>query len=386
MDRIFSICDKNPLTFITPQGYFQSILKNLLNPMNPFQKDVISYLAKNVKRVVNTMVRNLCKSNSESLKDILSIESEDFKTTQNFAFEYILCYYLNEEFNPHNPNISDNFENAIQIFKFLRRNKITFKYKQKYIKNLFPNKFKKNRKFEENLFNLKQNIILYLASTQQDVDCAKPLKFLMFVQNFLGSDKYLKYLLKSLEFFEMISNSNKFQKNLPAKFISELLNLLSNLKGTDIIHLKIFNNLLNLSEFIEINKEAQKIISEFLLIQIKNFRKPHELGKIQNQFSFSFILDFLKTLKLEEFEQKNEFEEFKRDLGEIYSNLSFGKSQKKPEIRKPIFDESKIDYFILSKKDLDDKRFHYEDNLVGGVKIEEDKKFKNFDFKTVHPQ
>lgn len=84
---------------------------------------------------------------------------------QNCCFEYLLFYYLNEQYSDNqNGRIYQNFA---EIFREIKDNNKVYKYKEKYIKPLYSDTFIKSKQNIEGILLMKLSILLYLAKTNQ---------------------------------------------------------------------------------------------------------------------------------------------------------------------------------------------------------------------------
>lgn len=96
LKKLFSLINDNNDTNITSRGYFQSILKNFLSDINSHLVTFVRRLKENPEQFVFPLVKNLNRSNSEIIKDILSSENEKLKKLQLCIFEFLLFFFLNE--------------------------------------------------------------------------------------------------------------------------------------------------------------------------------------------------------------------------------------------------------------------------------------------------
>lgn len=99
LKKMFSLVNDNTEKNLTSRGYFQSILKNFLSEVNLHLIPFVKKLKEKPEQFVFPLVKNLNKANAEIIKDILSSENEKLKKLQLCIFEFLLFYFLNEQFS-----------------------------------------------------------------------------------------------------------------------------------------------------------------------------------------------------------------------------------------------------------------------------------------------
>lgn len=73
-------------------------------------------LKENAEFYIFPLVKNLNKANTEIVKDILGSSNEKLKKLQLCIFEFLLFYFLNEQFTWE--HVEEKFANLIDIFRF----------------------------------------------------------------------------------------------------------------------------------------------------------------------------------------------------------------------------------------------------------------------------
>lgn len=96
--KIFSLIKDNKDQNLTARGYFQSIMKNFLSDQNPQLLAFVKALKESPEHYIFPLVKNLNKANAEIIKDILSSSNEKLHKLQLCIFEFLLFYFLNEQF------------------------------------------------------------------------------------------------------------------------------------------------------------------------------------------------------------------------------------------------------------------------------------------------
>lgn len=382
IEKLFFVtkCDSN--LYITAQGYFQSLLKNFLSKMNPFMDQFIDAFLSCAKKWVYCIVGNLNQANREIVKDILSNKSTKMKDLQNFMFDYFISFFFNELFvDQVNNDVEDLFENANSILMFLKTNKIIFFFKKKYSQNLFSNRSVKNKEFSEYLYSFKMNLLTYLVSIDQFKTYQNPYLFLYSCKKFKTSNKYMFYLIQNLSLFCNFSEKEEFIKDCTFNFVELLLEIAEEEKRKDIIHKKLFIIINNLKNFINNDKKSFDLITSFLINKKNKFLNPYKKSKNINDISYSFILDVLKNIDFEKIsnnQSKIDLINFKNELEKIFTNLCSNDKIKSTNL----IIEQKIvigdDFnFFGSKINLDDKRFHYEDDIINKKTLNNKNKLVN---------
>ena len=382
IEKLFYItqCDSN--LYITAQGYFQSILKNLLSKMNPFLNQFINVFMSCGKKWVFCIVNNLNQANREIVKDILSNKCDKMKNLQQFMFDYLITYFLNELFIDNKNDINDIFENVNSIFSFLKKNKINFFFKKKYSQNLFSNKSVKAKQFSEYLYSFKMNLLTYLVSIDQFKTYKNPYLFLYSCKKFKTSNKYMFYLMQNLSLFCNFSEKEEFLNDCSFEFIKLLLEIAQEEKKKDIIHKKLFYILENLKNFINNDKKSFDFVISFLINKKNNFLNPNMTKKNINNISYKFILDILKNINFEQItnnQLKQDLINFKNELEKNYTTLCSNDKIKSVNniMEQKIFISDDFNFFGSKENLVDDKRFHYEDDIFNKKSLNNKNENKN---------
>ena len=375
LKNLFSLINKNDENTITSRGYFQMIIKNMLSDLNPYLNQFIKVLKINPELYIFPLIKNLTKANSEIIKDILGTNEKKIKKLQLCVFEFLLFFYLNEQFDNDNKNIDDIFDNIIDIFHFLNiQEELIYNYKLKYEYTLYSDEYVNKKKFSEQIYYLKLALLRYIAITKQIKTCKNPEKFLLSFRKFKKSKKIFFYLKELLEFFSVLSTNKEFFKNVNLEFYKNLLSILEEFPYKDILHKIIFQILFNSKENINKNKKTLLLITNFILLQEKNLKFPNEKKKSQNKISLHNIYNLLKEIDLKKIENKENSENLQiyRDLlSTLFTKLCFTE-----EINDFSEVEEHSDVELVLKKDFhlyknkkkrsipNDKRFHYEDDIM----------------------
>lgn len=149
---------------MTSRGYFQSILKNLISDLNPHLLSFIKILKRKAEKYIFPLVKNLSRANAEIIKEILSSNNEKLKKLQLCIFEFLLFFFLNEQFKTK--DVTATFENLIDIFKYLMTLDVVYNYKLKYEYTLYSEKFVKNNQLKEPIYYFKLVLLNYIAHTK----------------------------------------------------------------------------------------------------------------------------------------------------------------------------------------------------------------------------
>lgn len=164
LKKIFSLINDNLEKNLTSRGYFQSILKNFLSDLNSHLVLFVKRIKENPEQYVFPLVKNLNKANSEIIKDILTSENPKLKKLQLCIFEYLLFYFLNEQFKRENAD--EQFKNLNDIFSHIQTIDNVYKYKLKYEHTLYSEEFVKNQQNKENIYSVKLSLLNYIAATK----------------------------------------------------------------------------------------------------------------------------------------------------------------------------------------------------------------------------
>ena len=296
MTYFFSMAERDMDEFVTSQGYFSVIFKNMLLDINPLAPVFVKKLKSKPDARVFPLVRNLSMSNAEIIKDIFESSQEYIKKLQNCIFEYLLFYFINEQFK-ENQYTEEMFENLNNIFKHLTNENLKFPYKLKYEYTLYKEKFVKNKKFKEPIYYFKLVLLNYLAKTKQIYKCENPHTFIQSYQNYISQPKGRFYLRELLSFFRTLSENPEFQGVVNIPFICELISILKNIRRNDIIHTHVFAIFNNIIGFINKDPNALKLVIDFLLEMKPRLKLPIETKKEMNDISLAFVLNLLNILE-----------------------------------------------------------------------------------------
>jgi hypothetical protein len=125
-------------------------LKNFLSDINQHLSFFIRQLKINAEEFIFPLVKNLNKSNAEVIKDILSSPNEKLYKLQLCVFEFLLYFFLNENFTTS--NLDATFDNLIDVFRTLSTLDRTYQYKMKYEHTLYSEKYVKNETYKEYIY------------------------------------------------------------------------------------------------------------------------------------------------------------------------------------------------------------------------------------------
>ena len=365
---LFSISERDMDAYITSQGYFQAIFKNMLSDLNPYMEKFVKLLKSDAESRVFPLIHNLSKANSEIIKDILGNTKEYIKKLQNCIFEYLLFYFLNEQFTDSSI-IPEMFENLNDIFTFLRQEGIKYNYKLKYEFTLYSDKYVKNRKYSEEIYIFKLTLLKYIAETRQINRCEKPELFIKSYKNFKSSKKYTFIINSLVEFFRILAANEDFHVTVTADFIFEVLAIIKETEYNDVIHKHIFEILNYLQDILSNDKASTEIIANFLIEAKSNIKLPMEKGGYRNKVSGHFIHGLLSqiNMKLLEPKIKETLSQWKDQLNTIFTKLCYDISmrdisnlEESSEVKIIVTDNFK---FIGDEK-VNENRDHYEDDIL----------------------
>jgi hypothetical protein len=367
IEKLFEISTTDYDLFITSQGYYQTIIKNFFSDMNPTLNDFLDAFLSCGKKWVISIVNNLSQSNKEVIIDILNNQSPKMKGLQQFMFDYLLSYFLNEKFVGRSEEfIEEIFENVNDVFNYLKKYQLNYNFKQKYTKTLFSNKTIRNPQYSEKLYYFKLNLLTYLVSKDQIKTFENPYLLLNSCRKFKSSVKYYFYLLQNLSLFICFSEKEEFVKNCCVKFINLLFEILKEENKKDIIHNKIFAILQNLKNLIDQDKNVFDLVTNYLVYYKNRFILPNKTKKNINEVSLSFIYQLLKEINMEKIENKQkqkDLSDFKIQLENIFTPLCMNE-----KIQNDISKEKivvNVDFNLFNKNSfVEDKRFQYEEQLI----------------------
>ena len=376
LKKLFSLINKNDEESITSRGYFQTIIKNMLSDLNPHLNQFIKVLKINPELYIFPLIKNLTKANSEIIKDILGTNEKKIKKLQLCVFEFLLFFYLNEQFEDRE-DIEDIFENIIDIFHFLNvQEDLIYKYKLKYEYTLYSDEYVNKKKYSEQIYFLKLALLRYIAITEQIKQCKNPEKFLLSYRDFKKSKKLFFYLKELLEFFAVLSKNKEFFQTANFEFYQNLLSVIKEFPYKDIFHKLIFQILTNSKSFINKNKKTLTLLTDFIQTQQNLLNFPSQKKKTsQNKISLHNIFTLLQQINLENIpntEKRENLQIYRDLLSTLFTKLCFTEEQNEfSDV------EEHSDVELVLKKDFhlykknknrrsipNDKRFHYEDDIM----------------------
>jgi hypothetical protein len=371
---LFSLINDDNEENLTARGYFQTIIKNFLSDLNPYLSQFIKVLKINPELYIFPLIKNLTKANSEIIKDILGTNENKLKKLQLCVFEFLLFFYLNEQFES-SQKISEIFDNIIDIFHFLKgQENIIYNYKLKYEYTLYSEEYVNKKEYCEPIYYLKLALLYYIASTKQIKTCKQPDKFLLSYKKYKNSKKFFFYLKELLNFFEVLSVHKEFFESVNFKFYKNLIAILEEFPFKDIIHIRIFKILENSKSFINKDKDTQTLVIDFLLKKEKEIKFPHETKKYNNPISLHYLFGLVNLidLSLVTNQSKKENLQVYRDLLStlftklcyVEENNDFSDVEEHSDVELVL----KKDFHLYNNKNkksmLNDKRFHYEDDIM----------------------
>lgn len=236
-------------------------MKNFLSDLNPQLVSFVKALKESPELYIFPLVKNLNKANAEIIKDILSSSNEKLRKLQLCVFEFLLFYFLNEQFGPE--DLQERFANLLDIFRFAQTIDIVYSYKLKYEHTLYSEEFVKNEANKELIYSLKLVLLNYIAITKQIKTCKKPEVFLESYKKYASSPKVLFYVRDLLQFFEVLSRNKEFELN--EVFLKRLFRVLLSFPNKDVIHFTAFKLLENQIKTLNSSPVLLSLLSEFLL-------------------------------------------------------------------------------------------------------------------------
>lgn len=330
LQYFFSIERRNMDGYMTSQGYFQATVKNMLSDVNAHNESFVKVLKIDAERRIFPLVRNLSKANAEILKEILVSTKSYIKKLQTCVFEYLLFYFLNEQFKD-TEEVVDMFENLNDLFEFLRRENVKYNYKIKYEYTLYSDKYVKNRKYKREIYGFKLVLLKYIAETKQIMKCQNPHVFLTSYKDYKQFPKFLFLLNNLVEFFRILSFNEDFVLTITPEFISDLIEIIKISYKNDIIHKHAFTVLYNLSKYISTNKAATTIVVDFLVELKPELKNPKESKGFCNRISLDFVYKLLESLNFNiiDLQHKEMLMQWKISLTVIFTKLCFDPSADK---------------------------------------------------------
>lgn len=330
LEFFFSIEARDMNAYITSQGYFQAIVKNMLLDINPLTEEFVRILKADAERRIFPLARNLSRSNSEIIKEILSSTKSYIKKLQNCLFEYLLFYFLNEQFQD-SADISEMFDNLNDLFTFLRREGSKYEYKMKYEYTLYSDKYVKNTKYKREIYTFKLVLLKYLAETKQIARCETPELFVQTYKEFAKTEAFVPIVNSLLELFRILALNPDFQAVLAPGFIDELILIIKATPKNDIVHKNVFEIFKLLHKYISAHPLVTNRLCDFLLEIKPQLRLPMEAQGFKNQVSLNFVFHLLNDINLDMVDQaKQEPVRLWRDqLSTVFTKLCFDPSLSK---------------------------------------------------------
>lgn len=364
----FSIENRNMDKYITSQGYFQAIAKNMLSDLNSHSEEFVKLLKADAEKRVFPLVRNLSRANAEVIKDILTSTKSYIKKLQNCIFEYLLFYFLNEQFKD-GEDIREMFENLNDLFTFLRQEGVKYDYKLKYEYTLYSDKYVKNRKYKEEIYTFKLILLKYIAETKQIAKCDTPEVFIKAYKDFRSSEKFTFLVNSTLEFFRILARNEEFPSVANPAFIAELLVIVKTVAKNDIIHKHVFEILKCLNKYISTNQPSIDIIAEFLIEAKPKLRMPNQSDGFRNSISLHFIQNLINDINLDMVNSaaKQELKEWRDQLNTVFTKLCFDPSLSKMSNLDESCDVQIIvaeNFRFIGDEHINENRDHTEDKIL----------------------
>ena len=350
--------------FSTVQGYLKNIFSNFFSLDEKKILFVINFL-ENDEKFCEDIIHNLNGSNCEILIEIFKLKNSKVSKFKNILISVLLNYFF--------LGLSDNFDNIINLvkkfFKILSENFINLELTIDYVKirknhkNLFGKKL-------EQIFYFKLIFLSYLASVEKITKFHNPVKFLNSYKIFGNCKKRSIYLIEILDCYSYLITKNYFLKNVDKLFLENIFKILEENPFKDIIHIKIFYLLEKLEKKINKEEELNKTCLEFILKIKKNL---DSVSKNQKEISLNFyynITKYFSPIEKITTKKKEEYEKIKIKLNKIYNFFPLDDNKSiitnisiKSSVKEVLFD-SGIDYFGIKTKIIDEKKFHYEDEIL----------------------
>lgn len=390
LKKLINIISLNSKEYSTLQGYLKNILNNILSGNEKKILKLLKFLEKD-NNFVENIIKNLNGSNCEILIEIFKIKNVRFDNLKNNLFSFLLNYFF--------LGLSDNFDDKIYLlkkfFKALSINSINLKSSIDYSKIRKNHKKLSGNKLEE-IFFFKLIFLGYLGSIDKITKFHKPVKYLNSFKIFKNSKRKTLYLIEILDCFSFIIEKDFFLKKINEEFLKNIFIILEENPHKDLIHYKIFELLEKIKNKINEKEELQKNSLNFIIKTIKNSKFPNEEKKTPNPISLNFLHNFLTSIKTPNslsIPKKEEIKVYKSKLKNIYNYIPLEDPKSsifsvsiKSSVKEVLFN-SGIDYFGVKAKIIDEKKFHYEDEILNedylsskSIDLEKSQGFMNSSF------
>lgn len=181
-------------------------------------------IAKNPEYFLYQPSWQLTRANSEVLKHFLTFEHPKAKKIQQNLFDYLLYYYLTEQFTAiKQREYMMNLENIFQgLLEFERE----LNFKTKYEFALYTDKNIKNQENREILYQFRLYLLKYLSKFDQLKGPKNLAKFLFSYRAYKQSKMVFFYLKHLLEICLNWVEKEKIRKRMNTEFIVSLLQIL----------------------------------------------------------------------------------------------------------------------------------------------------------------
>lgn len=145
------------------------------------------------------MATVLTDSHFEIFKSLFTSPEPELMRIKCCLFDYFMYNYLNEKIViSANSRWVIKYQNLVLLIRHFVEKNCIFKFKQKYISELYNLKHVKNPAeplFKDYLFLLKMTVLWYIAKTKQIKTCLKPREIFKNLKLLSGSKIYTQILL-----------------------------------------------------------------------------------------------------------------------------------------------------------------------------------------------
>lgn len=303
----FSQCNVESEEHSTALGYFENTYKTLLGELNDDNQGFAKLLADGYVSKVFPMVVAMSDAHRNILKSIFDHQSECIVKLKGNTFDYFMYNYLNEKIEvAPGGTWKRKYRNARMLVNALTESELKFRFKEKYIPELFTINRIKHQEVEGfvgEVFRFKLAVLRYLAKTEQIRTAPRILQLFDSWKKLCGPKTSISFLVEILEFLRAISKASEFQSNPPQGLLDKLMMIWKEIHSNDIIHIRISEILSNLIQQINSDKKFLQEISEFLVDQLSNAKQP---GDEESQLNPISPIHFAPLLEKIEINPENE--------------------------------------------------------------------------------
>lgn len=303
----FSQCNVESEEQSTALGYFENTYRTLLGELNDDNQGFAKLLADGYVSKVFPMVVAMSDAHRNVLKSIFDHQGECVEKLKANTFDYFMYNYLNEKIEIFSGGTwKRKYRNARTLVKSLTESELKFRFKEKYIPELFTINRIKHQEIEGfvgEVFQFKLAVLKYLAKTEQIRTAPRALELFDSWKKLSDSKTRISFLVEILEFLREISKAEEFQSHPHQELLNKLIKIWKEIPSNDIVHIRISEILSNLIQQINSNQKILQKISEFIVDQLSTAKQP---GHQESQLNPISPIHFAPLLEKIEIDPQND--------------------------------------------------------------------------------